>query len=203
VHPQVEKWVEQLSKVPPRQRWGGLAVGICVLAGLHYYLIYMDQDAAITKLTGEYNRLTLERSEKENYARNLTVYESKLNDLQRKLAKAQNLLPDSDDVPMLLSTLAQLGERIGLTIDRFEPQPEQPKAFYAAIPFKTYVNGGYHDIAMFIDAISKMDRIVNVSNISMRDPKVVNKKIVVSGEFVLTTYRFLKKSDSAAKEKGK
>jgi type IV pilus assembly protein PilO len=203
VHPQIEKWVEQVSKVPPRQRWSGLAVAVCALIGLHYYFIYSDQDASMGKFTNDYNRLTLERSEKENYARNLTVYESKLNDLQRKLAKAQNLLPDNDDVPALLSTLAQLGERIGLTIDRFEPQPETSKEFYAAIPFKTYVNGGYHDIAMFIDAISKMDRIVNVSNIIMHDPKVVNKKEVVSGEFVLTTYRFLKKSEGVVKEKGK
>jgi hypothetical protein len=37
-----------------------------------------------------------------------------------------------------------------------------------------------------------MDRIVNVTGISMTSPEAVNQKIIVQGEFTIKTYRFKK-----------
>ena len=199
----LEQLLEQLSKVPAQQKWGGLALAVFALIGLHYYFIYMDQETQLKSSRAEYNRLDLERTEKENYAQNLALYESKLNELKRQLNKAQSLLPDSKEVAGLLSNLSTLGERIGLTIDRFEPQKEILHDFYASIPFKMKVKGNYHDIAMFIDAIGRMDRIVNVSQLSMQTPKVINKKIVVESEFQITTFRFLEKGETGASGKKK
>ena len=54
------------------------------------------------------------------------------------------------------------------------------------------LRGSFHEIATFVDAIGKMDRIVNVAGVSMTNPKSVNQKIIVQGAFTIKTYRFKK-----------
>ncbi len=197
---QIDKLLDFLEKLNPQQKWGGLVAIIAVICGLFYYFVAMDLSDKITRAEKQYNALNAERSEKENYAKNLALYEAKFNELQGKLKRAQNLLPDSDEVPGLLTSLANLGETVGLTIERFVPKDEEIYSFYAAIPFNLTVHGNYHDIAMYIDAIGRLDRIVNVSNIEMSSPKVVNKKITLDSQFAITTYRFLKDGESADQE---
>ena len=36
-------------------------------------------------------------------------------------------------------------------------------------------------------------RIINVTNISLKGPRLVNKKIVLSGDYLATTFRFIEK----------
>lgn len=196
---QLDKILDALEKLNPQQKWGGLAAVVLVLAGLFYYFVAMDLSSQIEKQTKKYNSLNAERTEKESYAKNLALYEAKYNELQGQLNRAQSLLPDSEEVPALLTNLSSLGEAAGLTIDRFAPKEEELEDFYASIPFEMALHGNYHDIAIFIDRIGHLDRIVNVSNIQMRNPKVVNKKIMVDSNVTITTYRFLKEGESASK----
>jgi type IV pilus assembly protein PilO len=53
------------------------------------------------------------------------------------------------------------------------------------------VTGNYHEIGVFLDAISKLARIVNVTNIKMSGSKTVNEKLVVQASYLATTFRFL------------
>ena len=53
------------------------------------------------------------------------------------------------------------------------------------------VTGNYHEIGVFLDSISKLARIVNVTNIKMNSSKMVNDKLVVQASYVATTFRFL------------
>jgi type IV pilus assembly protein PilO len=53
------------------------------------------------------------------------------------------------------------------------------------------VTGNYHEIGVFLDSLSKLARIVNVTNIKMTQPRVVNEKLVVNATYVATTFRFI------------
>ncbi len=87
-------------------------------------------------------------------------------------------------------------------INDIQPQPEQKQSFYASIPVVMAVTGNYHEIAVFLDALSKLARIVNVTNIKMAGPRMASDKLVVSASYVATTFRFLpeaQKQQEAAK----
>ncbi len=58
------------------------------------------------------------------------------------------------------------------------------------------VNGNYHEIAMFLQEVANMRRIVNVNNIKLGSPSTKNDKVVLASDFLATTFRFL---DQAAK----
>ena len=56
------------------------------------------------------------------------------------------------------------------------------------------VEGSFHEIGTFIDAVGKMDRIVNVKDIRMTKPETVNSKVVVDSTFSIVTYRFIEET---------
>ena len=91
-------------------------------------------------------------------------------------------------------------KQAGLRVDRFEPQVEAQQGDFAAVPLKMTVRGNYHEIAVFLDRLSKMPRIVNVTDLNMTTPNVENKKIVVASSYTATTYRFLEREEIKAAE---
>ncbi|RZM28205.1 MAG: hypothetical protein EOO88_09925, partial [Pedobacter sp.] len=107
----------------------------------------------------------------------------------QKLATARAMLPDAADVPQFLSQIGSIAREVNLVIERFEPQPEVPQDFYAETRFAVTARGSYHELGAFLDKVSRMDRIVNVSNLTMDNPKVEDLRVVVTGTFVLRAYR--------------
>ena len=91
----------------------------------------------------------------------------------------------------MISSLSEIGNKSGLTITTIEPQGEMRQSFYASIPIVMAVSGNYHEIGVFLDSLSKLARIVNVTNIKMSTPRLVNEKLIVSATYVATTFRFL------------
>jgi len=94
-------------------------------------------------------------------------------------------------VPQLLAQLGNKARQSGLLIQSFEPKGETARDFVSEISFAMAVRGSFHEIATFVASVGKLDRIVNVTGLSMDTPKTVNKKIVVDSKFTLTTYRFI------------
>jgi type IV pilus assembly protein PilO len=187
----MDKLVERYAKLGPRERYGGLAAVIVLLLAAYWYVIYSEQASRLEKLQKQYDALEQQRAQTEGYVQNLAKYEARLNELQGNLNEARAQLPDEADVPQLLAQLDNRARQAGLAISRFEPKAESPKDFYAEIGFDMDVKGSYHEIATFIDSVGKLDRIVNVSDITMKEPKTVNQKVVVASDFIIKTYRFL------------
>ena len=72
-----------------------------------------------------------------------------------------------------------------------------PANFFAKIPIKMSVSGNYHEIAMFLQEVAGMRRIVNVNNIKLSSASTRNEKVILSSDFLATTFRFL---DQAPKQ---
>jgi type IV pilus assembly protein PilO len=187
----MEELLAKYAKIPERIRY---PVALAVLIGLvvaHFFLIHAGQQQQLESLEDTYTKLAIDRTEKRSYADNLAKYEARHNELTQSLGTARAMLPDNPDVPQFLAQLGNAARDVGLVIDRFEPRPESYKDFYAEIGFGVNVHGSYHEVGQFIDQVGKIDRIVNVSDLSMVSPKTENQKIIVQGSFLVKTYRFL------------
>ena len=64
------------------------------------------------------------------------------------------------------------------------------------------VTGSFHEIATFFDALGRLRRIVNVSDITLDEPKDVKGKVVVSAKFLVTTFMFVDPKAAQAAKKG-
>jgi type IV pilus assembly protein PilO len=112
-------------------------------------------------------------------------------------------LPKEKEIPKLLTDISSLGRNAGLDFNSFRPQRDIPKDFYDEIPINIDVNGPYHNVGYFFDQISKLDRIVSVSNVRMTSPRRVGNDMLLNSNCRLLTYRFtgIKHSKKSKKRK--
>jgi type IV pilus assembly protein PilO len=109
-------------------------------------------------------------------------------------------LPEEKEIPKLLTQVNTLGQQNGLEFLLFRPGPPAKKGFYAEVPIDMRVEGQYHSLGGFLDRVSKLERIVNVSDLRvtpLSTPAQRGDRSIVA-DLKATTYTFLEKGGSAS-----
>ena len=180
-----------LHKAPLGQKVGVVAAVVVALTVANWYFLVDPMQTQITQRQASLRSLEDELIQKQSIANNLAQFKHEKEILERRLAQALTELPNEANVDDLIRSLSEIGTKSGLTINSIDPQNEQRQSFYAQIPIIMAVSGNYHEIGVFLDALSKLARIVNVTNIKMGGAKLLNEKLVVNASYVATTFRFL------------
>src|SRR5256885_6632292 len=180
-----------VNKMPLGQKVGLVAGLVILLSAANWYFFIDPMQTQITQRQGTLHALEDELIQKQSIANNLAQFKHEKEILERRLAQALTELPNEANIDDLIRSLSEIGTKSGLTINSIDPQAEQRQSFYAAIPIVMSVTGNYHEIGVFLDALSKLARIVNVTNIKMGQPRVTSEKLIVNASYVATTFRFL------------
>lgn len=190
----MEQLIERLMKAPPPVKYGGLGGVLVVVTVLNFFLFVSPVEDTIAAQVTTQRQLDGKYAEKLEIAQNLNERRREMDILEQKLAEALTELPEKKDVDELLAHLSDIGKKSGLEIASVEPGPEQAASFYARIPMKMAVTGNYQEIAMFLQEVANMRRIVNVNNIHLGTPSRKSEKLLLKSEFLATTFRFLDQS---------
>ncbi|MDP1919652.1 MAG: type 4a pilus biogenesis protein PilO [Myxococcales bacterium] len=187
----MEQLLERVNKLPIAAK-AGIVIGIIVLltAGT-WFLVIQDTETAIESLKSQQVTLDQTYAEKKEIADNLLERRREMDQLEQKLQDALTELPEKKDLDELLAALNDLGKKAGLEITRVVPGVENQESFFARIPIAMAVKGNYHEIAVFLQEISQMKRIVNVNNLKLGTPSLRNDKVILSSDFLATTFRFV------------
>ncbi len=173
-----------------------ILIAVPVLILLAYYVFVLGPRTTRTSaLRDRIDEMLEERDRKQVETARLADREQEVAELDRQLESAITRLPDQKEIPELLSSISSLGRDSGLDILVFRQKPEGYQEFYAEVPVDMQVRGTYHQVASFFDEVAKLDRIVNVSNIILRDPKVVDDDLLLEANSTVTTFRFLSDSE--------
>ena len=124
-------------------------------------------------------------------------FERELRDLNAELKRAQARLPDQREIADLLSSVAASGRASGLEIVLFRQKPEAYHDFYADVPVEMQMRGTYHDVALFLDRVKRLDRIVNIADINMKKPRIEGDRVMLDAACTATTFRFLDETERA------
>jgi type IV pilus assembly protein PilO len=198
----MDKYLDRIVKAPPAVKFGGLAALVVLMTAANFFFLIQPLEEQMEQQVAEQRRLDLELAEKSEIAQNLNERRREMDVLEQKLAEALTELPENKDVEELLAQLNDIGKKSGLEISRVEPGPETVGGgdFFARIPIKMVVSGNYHEIAMFLQQVSTMRRIVNVNNIKLDGAKVKNEKVVLNTSFLATTFRFVNTKPAETKK---
>lgn len=178
-----------LAKLPPIAKVGVGAV-FAVLIGVAYFVVfYGDLASSITaeqkkeeKLRGE---LSDARKAEFAYQQDLTEL-SQRQQHQRELVK---ILPTETEYPAFLSAVQNVANVSGVGLTAWSPMPEAPDQFYSRVPMKLQLRGRYHQIAKFFHGVGQLDRVINMENISLTEPKKEGEDIVVKVDALATAFR--------------
>ena len=189
----MDELIARISKVPLPQRALVLILVLALLVVICYMVLISPIEEEIAKSETRIKALDAQLVRKRAIARNLSRYRIEVERLKQRLNEALTLLPNEAEIPELLQKIAALVEQSDCEMATFEPQGEIVSGFYAKIPVKMAIVGNYHSIAVFYDKISKLARIVNVTDINLTAPKLENKKVVLDAEFTATTFKFVER----------
>jgi type IV pilus assembly protein PilO len=183
--------LDKLNRLPKGARLATVPAIMVLVFGIYGYLFFMPARQELAK--AEQDRLQLQRklSEVRAVAANEQAVRDEIAMLEKKLGVALRQLPDSKELPVLLTDVTSLGKNAGLDFRAFRPQQEIRKAFYAEVPIDIEFSGGFHDIASFFDQIARLPRIINITELEMTIGKETSTATILKVEGKATTFRFV------------
>jgi Tfp pilus assembly protein PilO len=144
----------------------GIALGALVfgLAYWQYFSPMKDQLAA-----GELQLADLQTKIQEGQAaqQQLPRFREEVQQLELELDKLLRILPARRNTPDLLRRIRSLAEQGDFTLKRFTPGQLSDKEFFSEWPIAVDVEGGYHNLALFFDRISRFSRIINIEDLNI------------------------------------
>jgi type IV pilus assembly protein PilO len=191
MNPQVEK----ILKLPTKQKIMLLVLVVLIEAAALVWFLYLPKHTELTGLKVELAKLQSEIDEKTRIATNLPRLQKEFDQLNIELAQALTELPNSKEIPSLLTSITTVGKNAGLDFLVFKPKGEVVKDFYAEVPVDITVSGSYFSVANFFAAVANLPRIVNISSVAFSDIKNVNNRMMTKVTCLATTFRFLDKKE--------
>jgi len=187
--------LERLLKLPLYKRVAILAVLVVLLVGAFTWVALLPEYEKIGEMDQELSRLEAELVQKQRIANNLPKFKAEFLKLEEQLKTALTQLPNKKEIPSLLTNLATIARDNGLDVVSFTPRGEVSKGFYAEVPGSVDLVGTYHQIAEFAQAVSKLSRIVNLSDLELSSPNVEGGVAVLKIKCKVTTFRFVDNVD--------
>lgn len=131
---------------------------------------YPVRKAKIQELAAEHEKLAAEVEKARKVVGDLARLEAEYERLHDQWISAQELLPEEKEMPDLLRQVTTAGSRSGVEFALFEPEAPVAHDLYTDHPVNITVRGNYHQVGSFMGRLSNLERIVNVSDLSMVQP---------------------------------
>ncbi len=178
-----------LAKLPMLAKVGVGALFV-VLIGVAYFIVFYGDLAS--SITAEKSReaslrtdLSAARKAEFSYQQDL----AELSDRQQRQRELVKILPTDTEYPAFLSAVQNVANVSGIGLTAWSPQPEVPDQFYSRVPMKLELRGRYHQVAKFFNGVGQLDRVINMENITLTDPKLEGEDMVVKVEALATAFR--------------
>ena len=184
-----------------------LAIGLVLVAAsalLIWQFVYRGNLPDLRAAEAEQQSLWSTFDQKQRKAANLEAYRQQLAEIERSFGAMLRQLPGRTEVPSLLVDISQAGLAAGLREKLFQPEQEIRRDFYAELPIKIRLSGGFHNFGQFVSSVAALPRIVTLHDIQItqeagrsgqRDSAPSDNLTL---ELTAKTYRYLEESELAA-----
>lgn len=181
-----------LAKLPLPAKFG-VGGGLVALVALGYWVIfYSDINAKIAQESSKAGKLKSDLAAAQQENATYLADKEDLTMLQQRQHELNKALPAETEAAGFLSALQQAANVSGVELKTWSPQEEKTESFYGKFPMKLEMTGRFHQIAKFAYEVGRVERIINVENIEMGEPKVEGDEVVVKAKCLATTFHTLK-----------
>ena len=177
------------SSLPPVGKAVLLVAMLALLSGAYYAGIHMgleeEADAAQRQHAVLTNDLNQARERQKEYLRLREELAA------REASDKQNMrvLPETAEIPAFLDDLNRLAELSGLRVSNVGPRAEAGEQFFVRVPVSLTLEGKFHQLTKFFYNVSRLERAINMENISLTQPKKDGEEINLTVSVLATTFR--------------
>ncbi|MEW6324066.1 MAG: type 4a pilus biogenesis protein PilO [Nitrospirota bacterium] len=181
---------DAINNLPAYQRWAVLVIILILYVAAFVWFIFLPKQEELVKLKQEIDGLKIEVAANQEKANRLEALLQEKASADQQLAALQRELPAEAEAVALLKQIAELGVKSGLDFRLWRPTAPRPapSGLYVEHPVDVEIAGGYHAVASFLDQISRLQRIVNVTNLKMGQAKPTQTDTVIQTSFIATAF---------------
>jgi type IV pilus assembly protein PilO len=182
--------------------WGlgiGLFLAIALVAATHWFLI-KPIDQRIVSLNTELDELSKKIEQGRAAEKKLPQFRDEVRKLEQELEKFRLILPSTRNTEQIIKKIKSLVDQGDFTLIRLtfpklaEAEGGDP---YSEWPITVAVEGGYHNLAILFDKLSKFSRIVNVEEFDLTALTAQVDK-TLQATFVAKTFVYSEPKDAPA-----
>jgi type IV pilus assembly protein PilO len=165
---------EKLQKIPTKTRAIAFFTIIGAAVVLFIWQVHIPKTNEIRILESDIAQQQAKIRENDAKIKKLDQLRAEVKSLQERLKILTEQLPPESEVSGLLRQIQGLVNKAGLSLKLWRPDKRRAHSsgMYEEIPITLKLTGGYHNVALFFDSVSKLTRIVNMLNVKMDSPKV-------------------------------
>jgi type IV pilus assembly protein PilO len=173
----------------------GVGAVFCALLGVAYYvLLHTDVAARTDRERAKTAELETELSRVKQSQASYFADRDELAMRQQKQRELNKVLPTDTEAATFLSSIQAVSNISGVDLKAWSPQEEVAQTFYAKVPMRLQITGRFHQIAKFVYEVGKQDRIINMENLELGEPKTEGEDVILKGSCLATTFHLLKKA---------
>jgi type IV pilus assembly protein PilO len=191
-----QQMLQKLDRLPAFARYGLLAGVALAVVGLYLAIFFGNDQSALHGLQTKRAKLEQNIQAAKAVANNLESFKKKREELQQQLRAALEKLPESSDLPALLTNITGLGKKSGLEIQTFKQGKKIDRGFYSEQQILLEFSGPYHDIGLFFDRIASLSRIVNLSDLTFTGQGATSDTPILKVKGTAATFYFNDSSTS-------
>lgn len=189
---------KNIDSWPALPKLGVLLLALLALIAASYFLDWQSQLESISEAQKKEIVLRETFLDKKKQAINLEAYRQQLADIEKSFGVLLKQLPGKSEMEALLTDINQAGLGRGMQFELFKPAAsENVSEFYAELPINIRVTGSYHDMGAFATDISKLSRIVLLTDVSLTQVK----EGALAMDAIARTYRYLDAEETAKRRK--
>src|SRR4030043_2189397 len=168
------------------------------------FMLILPKNKKIKALESKNQAKENEIAKSQAKAEKLTELIAENQRLRNRLNELKDQLPEEKEVSDLLKQVSDLGIGSGLRILLWKPEQKKthPSGIVYEIPVKVELSGSYHSLGFFFSSLTKLDRIVNMSDIKLSDPKPAKDIASLKVSFTATTFSSIPEEETTKKPSG-
>ncbi len=186
-----------LNRLPLAGKIGVGALLVTLVGVAYYVMLHTDVAARIDREKHNTGELDAELSRQKASQASYFADRDELAMRQQKQRELNKVLPTDTEAATFLSAIQAVSNISGIDLKAWTPLEEVPQAFFAKVPMRLQITGRFHQIAKFIYEVGKQDRIINMENLELGDPKVEGEDVVLKASCLATTFHLIKKAPPA------
>jgi type IV pilus assembly protein PilO len=163
-----------------------------LLVGAAWQMVLGPAEEQIASRRTELATLEADLTKAQAVAARLPQAQREVKQLEAALRETEAVIPEEKDPQDVLRNLHELASDSLLDIASFKPKSAVAKTQYTEWPIELGMEGSYHDLGRFFDRISSMQRLMSVSDLTIKTKTKPNGRGTVSVSCVATTFVFQK-----------
>jgi len=186
---------QNLHAWPPAAKVGAVVIVCALIIGLGAWFLVKPVYEDVQRAQRQEMDLRSTFETKQKKAANLDKYKQQLEEMKEIYGAMLRQLPSKTEMPDLLVDISQAALGAGIENDLFQPGNETVKEFYAELPIRLRMLGGYHNFGKFISDVASLPRIVilTMHDISLKPAKEPGQLVL---EGTAKTYRYVEEGET-------